>query len=119
MEVWGQRAAVKAWICWIKFLPASGELRGRKNVLVLPAKSGKPLVDLVSLMEESLAMILSQVKAQEGRVAQSEFVPFAMATGGASTSERDDAKLGVRGIVAEYNSSSSKGPAGCFFTTPE
>ena len=92
---------------------------GRKNVLVLPAKSSKPLVVLVSLMEESLAMILSQVKAQEGRVAQSELVPFAMATGGASTSERDSAMLWVRGMVAEYSSSSSTEPVGCFFTTPE
>ena len=89
VEVWAQRAVVKVWICWIRFLPASGVLMGRKNVLVLPAKSSRPLVDLVSLMEESLAMILSQVKAQEGRVAQSELVPFAMATGGASTSERE------------------------------
>ena len=119
MEVWGQREVVKDWICWIKFLPASGVLMGRKNVLVLPAKSSRPLVDLVSLMEESLAMILSQVNAQEGRVAQTELVPFEMATGGASTSEKDSARLCVRGIVAEYSSSSSAEPVGCFFTTPE
>ena len=92
---------------------------GRKNVLVFPAKFSQPFVVLVSLMEESFATILSQVNAQEGRVAQTELVSFEIATGGAWTSERKSAMLWVRGIVAEYSSSSSKGPVSCFFTTPE
>ncbi len=56
---------------------------GRKNVLVFPAKFSQPFVVLVSLMEESFATILSQVNAQEGRVAQTELVSFEIATGGA------------------------------------
>ena len=74
---------------------------GRKNTLVFPAKFSQPFVVLVSLMEESLALNLSQVNAQEGLAAQTELVPFAIAAGGASTSASEFAKLCERRTFAE------------------
>ncbi len=117
-EVWPQAYAT-AFISSITFLPASGELTGRKNALVFPAKSSQPFVVLVSTIEESLVLILSHVNAHEGLVAQTEFVPFAIEAGGASTSESEFAKLCVRGTFAEYSSSSSNAPVGFCLTVPE